>query len=310
MNQSLGDAITPPLHHPTPSPPHHLTLSQSYRYSDQLARRKAGNFYHAFRLLPRGQRRAMSALYAFMRITDDVTDEPGAATDKRAALEHWRRQLDRALAGEYTHPVHAALHDTVCNHGIPRVYLDDVLDGVGTDLEPVRFATFAELYRYCYRVASAVGLACIHIWGFADERARAHAESAGIAFQLTNILRDLGEDAARGRVYLPVEDLDRFGYSEDSLRRGEHNPQFRALMEFQVDRARGYYEAARPLAELLPPPGRAVFQVMTRTYCGLLDAIVARDYDVFSSRVRLSRWRKLWWTVQALPVRFGWARVE
>jgi phytoene synthase len=306
MNQSLGDAT----HHLTTSPPPHLALPQSYQYSEQLARREAGNFYHAFRLLPRGQRRAMSALYAFMRITDDVADEPGAIPEKRAALESWRRQLDQALAGEYTHPVHAALHDTVRNNGIPRVYLDDVLDGVGMDLEPVRFATFADLYRYCYRVASAVGLACIHIWGFADERAKVHAESAGIAFQLTNILRDLGEDAARGRVYLPREDLDRFGYTEDSLRRAQRNPQFRALMEFQANRARGYYDAARPLAALLPPPGRAVYQVMTRTYRGLLDAIVARDYDVFSSRVRLSRWRKLWWTVQALPVRFGWTRGE
>jgi phytoene synthase len=305
MNQSSRNLTTSPPPHATTSPPHHLALSQSYRYCESLARRQAGNFYHAFRLLPRNERRAISALYAFMRITDDVTDDPGVAADKRAALEIWRQQLDLALRGEHTHPVHPAIHDTVRSYRIPRAYLDDVLDGVGMDLEPVRFATFAELYRYCYRVASAVGLACIHIWGFSDERAKVHAESAGIAFQLTNILRDLGEDGARDRIYLPGEDLERFGYGEDRLRRGERGPQFRALMEFQASRARGYFDAAVPLANLLRPAGRAVFQVMTRTYRGLLDAIVARDYDVFSSRVSLSRWRKLWWTVQALPVRFG-----
>src|SRR5205823_2536670 len=139
----------------------------------------------------------------------------------------------------------------------------------------------------CYRVASVVGLSCIHIWGFADEKAKAHAESAGIAFQLTNILRDLGEDAARGRIYLPAEDLNRFGYAENQLAKGERNDNFRALMRFQIERARQYYDASRQLGEMLSPPGRAVFQVMSRTYRGLLETIVERNCDVFSQRVRL-----------------------
>src|SRR5207249_9725220 len=131
-----------------------------------------------------------------------------------------------------------------------------VIDGVEMDLEPVAYSTFAELRVYCYRVASAVGLACIHVWGFEGDVARQPAEDAGVAFQLTNILRDLGEDAARGRIYLPAEDLARFGYDADRLRRGERDAAFRALMRFEVQRARGFYEAAEPLVPLLSPEGR------------------------------------------------------
>jgi phytoene synthase len=280
-------------------------VADSYAYCERLARREAGNFYHAFRLLPRPQRRAMCALYAFMRVADDLSDGPESIPEKRALLDDWRRRLDWALAGTYTHRLHAAFHHTVRTYGIPPKYLVDVLDGVGMDLEPVRYDTFTDLYPYCYRVASAVGLACIHVWGFDRPEAKDFAEAAGIAFQLTNILRDLAEDAARGRVYLPREDLDRFGYTEDQLRRGERNESFRQLMRFEVERARGYYEAAQPLAGLLRPAGRAVFLVMARTYRGLLEAIARRDYDVFSGRVRLSRWHKMWLALRALPVRWG-----
>jgi phytoene synthase len=281
------------------------TLADSYAYCERLAWREAGNFYHAFRLLPRPQRLAMCALYAFMRVADDLSDGPEPIPQKRTLLDDWRRQFDLTLAGTYTHCLHPALHHTVRTYRIPQQYLVDVLDGVGMDLEPVRYDTFADLYPYCYRVASAVGLACIHVWGFDRDEAKVHAEAAGIAFQLTNILRDLAEDAARGRVYLPREDLDRFGYSEEQLRRGERDEHFRRLMRFEVERARSYYEAARPLAALLKPAGRAVYLVMVRTYRGLLEAIEKRDYDVFSGRVRLSRWHKLWLALRALPVRWG-----
>src|SRR5262245_43236443 len=203
------------------------SLSRSYAYCERLARREAGNFYHAFRVLPGHQRRAMCALYAFLRVTDDLTDDVAAVEQKRANLAVWRKHFDKALAGVCSHPVHPALHDAVQAHAIPREYLDAVLDGVAMDLDQTRYETFADLYTYCYRVASAVGLACIHIWGFAQESAKAHAESAGIAFQLTNILRDLGEDAARGRVYLPREDLDRFGYTEEALFRSQRDDSFR-----------------------------------------------------------------------------------
>jgi phytoene synthase len=282
------------------------TRERSYAYCERLARREAANFYHAFRLLPRDQRRAMCALYSFLRVADDLADSAGSIDDKRLSLDAWRRQLGEALAGAYSHPLHPAFHHTVERYGIPRAYLDAVLDGVTMDLDTERYETFAELYPYCYRVASAVGLACLHIWGYTGEGAKRHAEAAGIAFQLTNILRDLGEDAARGRVYLPREDLARFGYGEDNLRRGLRDERFRALMRFEAARAYAYYETAQPLAGLLPRAGRAVFLVMQRTYRGLLDAIVRHDFDVFGRRIRLSRLHKLWLAARVLPVRFGW----
>jgi phytoene synthase len=283
------------------------TVSRSYAYCERLTRREAGNFYHAFRVLPGPQRRAMCALYAFLRVADDLSDGPGSPQDKRAPLADWRYRLGRALAGDYSHALHAALHHAVTTYAIPRTYLEAVLDGVEMDLETVSYPTFADLYQYCYRVASAVGLACIHVWGFDGPKAKEYAESAGIAFQLTNILRDLAEDAGRGRVYLPREDLARFGYDEVDLRTGVRDGRFRALMRFQVERARGFYATGWKLTGLLRPAGRAVFQVMTRTYQGLLDAIERRDYDVFSGRVRLSGWHKLALALEALPVRWGWA---
>jgi phytoene synthase len=281
-------------------------LRQSYAYCERLARREAANFYHAFRLLPRDQRRAMCALYSFMRVTDDLTDGPGPVTDKGRSLETWRRQLDDSLAGNYSHPLHLAFHHTVERYRIPRAYLDAVLDGVAMDLDTDRYETFAELYPYCYRVASAVGLACLHIWGYTGEGAKRHAEAAGIAFQLTNILRDLGEDAARGRVYLPREDLARFGYDEQDLLRGLRDARFQDLMRFEAARAYSYYESGEALVPLLPPAGRSVFLVMQRTYRGLLDAIVRHDFDVFDRRIRLSRLHKFWLAARVLPVRFGW----
>jgi phytoene synthase len=282
------------------------SLAHSYAYCERLARRQAGNFYPAFRVLPRGQRLAMCALYAFLRITDDISDEPRPLVQKQASLADWRQRFEKALGGIYSHRLHAAFHHTVQLHTIPREYLEAVLDGVAMDLASVRYETFEELYRYCYRVASAVGLACIHIWGFADASAKAYAESAGIGFQLTNILRDLREDAARGRVYLPLEDLKRFGYSVQDIERGNRDDAFRSLMRFEVQRAREYYRRAEPLLPLLTPAGRAVFLVMARTYRGLLDVMEQRNYDVFTRRIRLSTWRKLGLAVQAVPVRFGW----
>lgn len=280
-------------------------LDRSFAHCECLARREAGNFYHAFRLLPAAQRRAMSALYAFLRISDDLADGPGTPDEKRRLLDDWRRRLDRGLAGDYCHDLHPALHHTVLTYDIPRPYLEAALDGVAMDLDVVRYASFEQLRHYCYHVASAVGLACIHIWGFSDERAKTYAESAGIAFQLTNILRDLREDAERGRVYLPDEDLVRFGYTRAQLLRCEYTDHFRELMHFEVKRARYFYEEARPLSRYLPCTGQAIFQVMTRTYRGLLDAIEERNYDVFAGRVSLSTWRKISFAFQALPLRWG-----
>lgn len=279
----------------------------SYRWCEEVARTQAGNFYHSFRLLPFDQRRAMCALYAFMRVTDDLADEPGDVTLTRHALAQWRAQLHDALAGRPTHPLHSALRHTVEKYGIPRVHFAEVIDGVEMDLYRDRYATFADLYGYCYRVASAVGFCCVRIWGHdGGEAVIPFAESAGIALQLTNILRDIAEDAGRGRLYLPQEDLAKFDLDEQDVMTGRMSDRLKAMLAFQAERARGYYDAARPLERLLRPAGRAVFSVIWRTYRALLDRIVSSGYDVYSRRVSASRWFKLWLVLRALPVRFGW----
>ncbi len=196
----------------------HSSLRRSLEYCEALTRREAGNFYPAFRVLPRSQRLALCAVYTFMRIADDLSDEPGViAVEARRICppgeKAWKRHW---LVGLATLS-HWALAHTIGRYGIPRAYFEAVLDGVEMDLEPTCYHTFADLRLYCYRVASVVGLACIHIWGFSRPHAKIFAEKAGIAFQLTNILRDLAEDAARGRIYLPREDLDRFGYTPEEL---------------------------------------------------------------------------------------------
>ena len=254
-----------------------ILLAASYRHCREITRRARSSFPLAFRLLPPPGRRAMDALYAFMRVSDDLADDPGADA---AALAGWRAALADALAGRYSHPVHPALHDAVARFAVPPRFLFDVLDGVEADLAPVHFATFADLYPYCYRVASAVGLACVRVWGlrpgatWAD--ADGPAEAAGIAFQLTNILRDLGEDAARGRVYLPADELAAFRV--DPRTWSPHSPAFQELMRFQVGRARDYYRRSDPLDDLLTADGRAIFRVMSRTYRALLDEIERRRY--------------------------------
>ena len=280
-------------------------LARSYRCCEEITRREAGNFYPAFLLLPAPQRRSMCALYTFMRIADDLSDEPAPIPVKRQQLADWRGGLRLALAGKFQHASHPALHDTVTKYGIPAKYLEAVIDGVEMDLEPTAYRTFAELRNYCYHVASVVGLSCIHIWGYHGADATRFAEDAGIAFQLTNILRDLGEDAARDRVYLPLEDLNRFGYSVERLRQGECDASFRAMMQFQVQRARDYYQSGWRLVRRLSSAGQAVFLMMARTYRGLLYEIEKRDYDVFRSRVRVPRWKKLLFALAVLPVRFG-----
>lgn len=279
-------------------------LARSYRYCEEVARREAGNFYPAFLLLPPPRRRAMCALYTFMRIADDLSDEAAPLEIKRQQLTHWRHGLHQVLRGRAQHPSHPALAHIVEQYKIPPRYLEAVIDGVEMDLEPVDYRTFAELRNYCWHVASVVGLSCIHIWGFHGSRATQFAEDAGIAFQLTNILRDLGEDAARGRIYLPSEDLEAFGYSPERLRQGVCDPAFREMMRFEIARARDFYRSGWRLVPCLSPAGQAVFLMMARTYRQLLCEIENRDYDVFRSRAKVPRWKKLMFALAALPARF------
>ena len=277
----------------------------SLAYCRRVARRANSSFPLAFRVLPPAKRNATTALYAFFRLTDDLADGPGV---KRTALAAWRTRLDAALAGSPSHRCHAAVADAVRTFGVQPEHLHAVIAGVETDLDPVRFETFAELYPYCYRVASAVGLACLPVWGYADPAATAKAagpaEAAGIAFQLTNILRDLGEDLARGRVYLPQEELARFGCPPEAW--PARPPAFRELMRFQAARARDYYRRADELPGLLSADGRAVFRVMAGVYRRLLDEIERRDFDVFTERIRVGKWAKAKVLASAWPTKWGW----
>jgi phytoene synthase len=220
------------------------------------------------------------------------------------AIEQWRQQLERALAGEpiTAAPALPALADTVRKHQIPKQYLHDVLDGCLMDLAPRTYETFAELHAYCYRVASAVGLCCLHIWGFRSQDGKAErlAEAAGLALQLTNILRDVREDAGRGRVYLPQEDLERFGVSAADLLLDRPSPPVRELFAFQGRRAYEFYDQARPLVSLVEPIGRPVLRAIVGIYRALLDEIARRDYNVLSRRVSLPSWRKAAITLRAL----------
>jgi phytoene synthase len=275
-----------------------MTLEESYRFCRRVARQRARNFYYAFVLLSRAQRDAICAIYAFTRHCDDLSDDP--ALGGRVMLERWRVDLDAALDGSSgEHPVWPALQDAVRRYGIPRTYLHDMIDGVSSDLEPRRFETFDELYRYCYLVASVVGLTVVHIFGYRSDEALPLAEKCGVAFQLTNILRDVKEDAGRGRVYLPQEDLGRFGVSESQLSGGERTGEFVELMRFEAGRARSYYRESAPLVDLIEPASRPALRALIGIYSRLLDRIEGSNYDVLSRRISLPAWEKVWAVVRA-----------
>jgi phytoene synthase len=278
-------------------------LRSSYAFCRDLSRQEAGNFYYSFLLLPLDRRRSMCALYAFLRHTDDLADSPADRDSKRERIVLWRQELDRVLAGDGgSWAGWPALRDTVIRHGLPREHLHAVIDGVLMDVEPRGFTTFDELHTYCYHVASAVGLCCLHIWGYRSGGGRAErlAESCGIALQLTNILRDVREDALNGRVYIPSDELQQFQVSPEELRGPHLNDRLRRLLEFQAQRAKRFYAEARPLIELVEPVGRPVLRCIVGIYRALLDEIIQRDYDVLASRVRLTGLRKTAIAVRSL----------
>jgi phytoene synthase len=268
-----------------------MTLESSYAYCEEVARSRAKNFYYSFLLLPRRKRRAMCAVYAFMRECDDRSDGPEAALER--VLE-WRSDLAAALAlGAPDHPVWPAFIDTVQRYRIPEAYFHEMLDGVASDFEPRTIGTFDDLYRYCYRVASVVGLTIIHIFGFEEPRALELAEKCGIAFQLTNILRDVREDAAAGRVYLPAEELERFGVPAADLNQPHLTAPLRALLEFELGRAREYYAASRPLLRLVHSDSRHALWALMEIYRRLLDRIEAQGYPVLERRVSVPAREKI-----------------
>ncbi|MGC4053954.1 MAG: phytoene/squalene synthase family protein [Paludibaculum sp.] len=266
-------------------------LSASYAHCVDVARARAKNFYYSFLVLPEEKRLAMCAIYAFMRECDDLSDEAGASLSNIAG---WRAQMVQTLTGPPAdHLVWPAFQDVVRKYRIPAQYFHEMIDGVSSDLEPRKVETFDELYRYCYLVASVVGLTTIHIFGFDDPRALALAEKCGIAFQLTNIIRDVREDAANQRVYLPAEDLARFGVTPEALASPVTTPEIRQLLEFEGARAQRYYNESTPLIAMMREDSQPALWALIEIYSQLLKRIQQRGYDVMPGKIRLSTSEKM-----------------
>jgi phytoene synthase len=297
-----------------------LTLDQAYAVCRAIAKREAKNFYYAFVALPKPRRNAICAVYAFMRKADDLADDESVPMEERrvrltAWLAAWRAM---SAGGATSDPVFIAVHDATVRFQIPLTLLDELVAGVTMDLDaakgdaPDTYATFEDLYRYCYLVASVVGLVCIRIFGYTDPRAEKLAEETGIAFQLTNILRDVAEDAERNRVYLPLEDLKAHGVAlEGLLKRAKGagpTAEERALLKEIGQRAERYYASAQALMPLIDKESQPALGVLVEIYHALLKRIEKADYDVFSKRASVPTAEKLRILAGGMA-RMAWVRV-
>jgi len=293
-----------------------VTLAEAYAACRTIARREAKNFYYAFRVLPQHKSDAMCAVYAFMRRADDISDDESLPIEQRRQamsvwVESWRTARRSGVSDD---PVFIALNDTQKRFAIPDALLEELVQGTTMDLEPQSvaaeaiqtFATFEDLYRYCYLVASVVGLVCIRIFGYTDPRAEKLAEETGVAFQLTNILRDVKEDAERGRVYLPQNLLHEFGSSTERVEALAHGAPMesadRAMLHQLEAKAAAYYKSADKLLPLIDKDSRAALWVLVTIYRGLLIRIGKRDSDVFSQRASVPTTSKLLTLAQGMAM--------
>ncbi len=263
-------------------------------YCQNKAAQSGSSFYYSFRFLPEEQRRAITALYAFCREVDDVVDECTDQDVARHKLQWWKEEIAKAYGGTPSHPVVKALLEPIQRYNLPLEHFQEIIDGMEMDLEYDTYPTFKELSLYCHRVASVVGLMSVEIFGYEDRRTLKYAHDLGMAFQLTNILRDVYEDAQRGRVYIPQDELARFGISNDDLMQGRTSENLVQLLQFQAQRAREYYDKA--FAQL--PDGDRYRQrsgvIMAEIYLATLTEIENDGYRVFQHRISLTPLRKLW----------------
>ncbi len=288
----------------TPAPPQ---LVMAYSVCKGITRTAAKNFYYAFLVLPRRKREALCAVYAFMRRCDDISDDASLTLpDRRQKLDTWLSALHRAQQGEPTDDaILLALTDAQRRFSIPAGLLDELAHGTAMDIEEaeasaptapgltVQYKTFEDLRLYCYRVASVVGLVCIHVFGYRDPAAEPLAERCGLAFQLTNIIRDVKEDAGMGRIYLPEEDLAKFGLSAAELLATPDPARFRPVLALEADRAREFYASGEALIPYVAEDSQPALWVLVTIYRRLLERIAEKQYDVFTAKVSLSRWEKL-----------------
>lgn len=263
-------------------------------YCQDRTRRSGSSFYHSFRFLPAEKRRAITALYAFCREVDDVVDECSDTVIAREQLEQWREEVARLYQGKPEHPVTRALEPFLHRYNLAQEYLLELIDGMEMDLDQTHYEDFSQLSLYCYRAASVVGLLSAEIFGYSDRHTLKYAHDLGMAFQLTNILRDVREDAQRGRIYLPADEMSRFGVTREQLLQGETHEGTRALFALQAQRAEAYYQSA---FAKLPEVDRASQRsgiIMAAIYRRILQRIVEEDYPVLQRRVALAKWHKLW----------------
>jgi 15-cis-phytoene synthase len=291
----------------TPAAPQ---LEMAYSVCRGITRTAAKNFYYAFLVLPRRKREALCAVYAFMRRCDDIADDESLSLpERRQKLDTWVDGLHRAQQGQPTDdPILLALTDAQRRYAIPAGLLDELAQGTAMDVEAadegqiepksasgfvVRYKSFEELEQYCYRVASVVGLVCIHVFGYRDPQAEPLAERCGLAFQLTNIIRDVKEDASVGRVYIPEEDLARFGLTTSDVMNSPDPVRIRPLLAFEAERARECYMAGDELIPYIAEDSQPALWVLVKIYRQLLEKIAAKQYDVFTAKISLTRWEKL-----------------
>jgi 15-cis-phytoene synthase len=281
------------------------SLDADYERCAQVTRRSRSSFYYAFILLPSERRRALHAVYAFCRFIDDIADDE-SIREPALLLERWREELERVYAGAPTRALSRALADSARRFKIPRELFEEIINGVEMDLSRKRYQSWEELRPYCYRVASALGLICIEIFGYRNPSAKLYAENLGLALQLTNILRDVREDADRGRIYLPLEDLARFNVGEEEILGGVYSPNFISLMDFEARRARELYALARSELAAEDRATLLTAEAMRLIYAALLQRITKSNYRVLDRRHSLSAPHKLYLVGRAWAVgRFG-----
>ena len=275
-----------------------VLLDRAYAYCDMITSKNSRTFHMATSLLPAAKRRAMRALYAFCRMSDDIVD--CSAIDAKVRLAAWRQKALTPEPSSYDF-IPIAWSDTSFRYRIPQRYAEQLIDGVGRDLHQKRYRTFEDVVRYAYGVASTVGLMSMHIIGFAGEQAIPYAIKLGVALQLTNILRDVGEDWANGRLYLPMDEMAAFGLSESDLDKAQVNENWRAFLRFQIERNHRLYNEANPGIALLNKDGRFAVAAASDLYRAILSDIEAHDYNVFNHRAHVNAWGKvrmlpsIWW---------------
>ena len=273
-----------------------MTAAEAQAYCTAYTKKSGSNFYYSFLFLPKPRREAMYTVYAFCKAVDSAVDEPPAGSNPKEELKRWRSELDAVYRGTPTVPITVSLAHHVKALSIPKAYFEELIKGVEMDLFNNRYVTFDELSLYCYRVASVVGLICLHIFGVTSPRAQDYAVDLGMAFQLTNILRDLGTDATQGRIYLPLDDLRACKYPEKAMLQQTYSPEFKTLMQQETARAHHYYDKAQAaLMGLSRRERRAltVAEIMRGIYSRILDKIEQSDYQVFGPRISLSTSHRL-----------------